>query len=134
MQTQPATGEKGFSPWAVCACLGVFSAIAGRLRRTLSAMQVLPIDVPAVIATTLGLLSLLTLVTGFTVRFAFRPMVEALALAWSNRGTARQEIALLEKRIALLERELELRRLPAVSAVSAVPEAPARNSSVSVGA
>ncbi|HEY8210588.1 MAG TPA: hypothetical protein VIG99_24060 [Myxococcaceae bacterium] len=97
-------------------------------------MEVLPIDVPAVVATTLGLMTLLIPIAGFTLRFAFKPVVEALAMAWSSRNTSRQEIALLEKRIALLERELELRRLPAVSAASPVAEVPARNSSVSVGA
>jgi hypothetical protein len=97
-------------------------------------MTYLPIDVTAVLGTVLGLMTLLIPVAGFTMRFALRPLVETLAVAWTSRTTARQEIALLEKRIALLERELELRRLPAVSATAVLPEAPARNSSVSVGA
>lgn len=94
-------------------------------------MEVLPIDVPAILGITLGLMTVLIPIAGFTLRFAFKPVVEALALAWSSRNTARQEIVLLEKRIALLERELELRRLPATSVIT---EVPARNSSVAVGA
>lgn len=105
----------------------------GAFRRTLPAMQFQPIDLPAVIATTLGLMSILVPVAGFTLRFAFKPLVEALAMAWSARNRSHEEIALLEKRIALLERELELRRLPAVTEVGQASH-PARNSSVTVGA
>ena len=96
-------------------------------------MQVLPIDLTAVIAATLGIMCFLIPVAGFTLRFAFKPIVEALAMAWTARNANHQEIALLEKRIALLERELELRRLPAVTEVAQASH-PARNSSVSVGA
>ena len=99
--------------------------------RTLSAMQVLPVDLSAILGITLGLMTVLIPIAGFTLRFALKPVVEALAVAWSARNSSREELALLEKRLALLERELELRRLPAVSAVS---EVPARNSSVTVGA
>jgi hypothetical protein len=96
-------------------------------------MQFQPIDLPAVIGTTLGVLCVLVPVAGFTLRFAFKPIVEALAMAWSAKNRSHEEISLLEKRIALLERELELRRLPAVAEVGQAPHA-ARNSSVSVGA
>jgi hypothetical protein len=80
-------------------------------------MQFQPIDVTAVVGTTLGILCFLVPVAGFTLRFAFKPLVEALAVAWGAKNANRQEIVLLEKRIALLERELELRRLPAVAEV-----------------
>ena len=103
--------------------------MTGRPGRTLSAMQVLPIDLPAVIATTLGLLSILIPMAGFTLRFALKPLVEA----WIARTHSRDEIAFLEKRIALLERELELRRLPPVAEVGQATHS-ARNSSVTVGA
>ncbi|HYV48051.1 MAG TPA: hypothetical protein VFA20_24490 [Myxococcaceae bacterium] len=92
-------------------------------------MQVLPIDLPAVIATTLGLLCLLLPMAGLTLRFALKPLVEA----WGLRNHSRDEVALLEKRVALLERELELRRLPAVTEVGQTAHS-ARNSSVTVGA
>jgi len=87
-------------------------------------MPVQPIDITAVIGTTLGILCFLVPVTGFTLRFAFKPLVEALAMGWTARNRSHEEVALLEKRIALLERELELRRLPAVS------EAPAPGATV----
>ena len=96
-------------------------------------MPVQPIDLPAVIATTLGIMCFLVPVTGFTLRFAFKPLVEALTSAWTARNRSSEEIAILEKRIALLERELELRRLPAVTEVGQSAH-PARNSSVTVGA
>jgi len=92
-------------------------------------MQVLPIDLPAVIGTTLGLLCLLLPMAGLTLRFALKPLVEA----WGLRRGSHEAIALLEKRIALLERELELRRLPAVAEVGQSAHS-ARNSSVTVGA
>jgi len=97
-------------------------------------MPVQPIDLPAVIGTTLGLLCILIPMTGFTLRFAFKPLVEALAMGWTARNRSHEEIALLEKRIALLERELELRRLPATTEVGGQTSHPARNSSVTVGA
>ena len=81
------------------------------------------------ISVALGLLCLLVPMAGFTLRFAFKPLVEA----WSARSHSSDEIALLEKRIALLERELELRRLPAVTEVGQAAHL-ARNSSVAVGA
>lgn len=82
-------------------------------------MEILPVDLTAVLGVTLGMMTVLIPIAGFTLRFALKPVVEAIALARS-RGTSREEISLLEKRIALLERELELRRLPAVSEAPSV--------------
>jgi hypothetical protein len=96
-------------------------------------MEIQPVDLTAIVGTTLGILCFLVPVTGFTLRFAFKPLVEALAMAWTARNSSREEISLLEKRIALLERELELRRLPAVTEAPTATHS-ARNSSVTVGA
>jgi len=82
-------------------------------------MEVLPVDVPAVVGITLGTMIFLIPIAGFTLRYAFKPFVEALLLA-KGRNTSKEEIALLEKRIALLERELELRRFPPVSETPSV--------------
>jgi len=75
-------------------------------------MEVLPINLTEVLGVILGVSTVLIPIAGFTLRFALRPFAEALIQARS-RGSSRDEIAVLEKRIALLERELELRKLPA---------------------
>ena len=77
-------------------------------------MQYLPIDLSAVLGITLGMMTVLIPIAGFTLRFALKPFVEAVGSVWA-RNSSRHEIEILEKRIALLERELEVRRLPAVS-------------------
>jgi hypothetical protein len=71
-------------------------------------MEFRPIDLPELIGITLGILTLLIPVTGVTLRFALRPLVEALGLGRAHRATAEQ-IAVLEKRIALIERQMDLR-------------------------
>jgi hypothetical protein len=79
----------------------------------------LPVDLTSVLGVTLGLMTVLIPIAGFTLRFALKPIVEAMIMA-RNRGASRDEISILEKRIALLERELELRRLPQVTETPAV--------------
>ncbi|HVE85937.1 MAG TPA: hypothetical protein VND93_23940 [Myxococcales bacterium] len=87
-------------------------------------MQFQPVDLSELFGITLAMLTVLIPVAGWTLRFALKPVVEAMMLA-RGRGASRDEIAVLEKRIALLERELELRRLPAAVASPDVVEAPA---------
>ncbi|MCI0673903.1 MAG: hypothetical protein L0Y64_25925, partial [Myxococcaceae bacterium] len=73
-------------------------------------------------------------VIGLTVRFAFKPLVEAIAVV--RGGRAREaELALLEKRVELLERELEhvRRGLGAGAVGSTVLELPERTRSSSLG-
>ena len=41
----------------------------------------------AFIAATLGILCFLVPVAGFTLRFAFKPVVEAMAMAWTARAS-----------------------------------------------
>ena len=68
--------------------------------------QVLPVDLNGLIAIAGGMLMILIPVTGFTVRFAIKPITEAIArLRESN--VDRETMKLLERRVVLLEQELQ---------------------------
>lgn len=77
-------------------------------------MTVQPIDLPALVGTIIGGLFILIPTVGLTVRFALKPVIEAIA---SLRDTNRERVELdqLARRIAVLERQLDAR-------VSALPE------------
>lgn len=68
-------------------------------------MQILPIDVTALVATILGISIVLVPVFGLTARFALSPMVEALSRAFEIRGT-NETLRILERRLELQEQEL----------------------------
>lgn len=70
-------------------------------------MQILPIDLTAIVAVIMGLLVVLIPVAGLTARFAFKPLVESLARVWEHKGTE-ETLAIAERRIALLEQQLEV--------------------------
>lgn len=70
-------------------------------------MDVLPIDLTAIIAVIMGMLVVLIPVAGLTARFALKPVVEAIAHMRSHQGE-RQELAILERRMALMEQQLQL--------------------------
>jgi len=68
-------------------------------------MQVLPIDLTAVIAVILGCLTILIPVAGLTARFALKPVVEALGrnrLAQADRD----QLESLAGRLELVEQQL----------------------------
>ncbi|MDQ3606498.1 MAG: hypothetical protein M3418_10005 [Gemmatimonadota bacterium] len=69
-------------------------------------MPVLPIDVTDVILAMLLGLAVLTPVVGLTARFALKPVVEALARMREAQG-ASQAVAMLERRMALVEQEMQ---------------------------
>lgn len=69
-------------------------------------MQVLPIDLTAVIAVVLGMLTVLIPIAGLTVRFAFKPVVESMARLFDSR-TVEQTVEITERRVALLESQVE---------------------------
>ncbi|MGH7445371.1 MAG: hypothetical protein ACREKM_10860 [Longimicrobiales bacterium] len=69
-------------------------------------MQVMPIDLTSVIAVTLGCLMVLIPVAGLTARFALKPITESIA-RMRESGTTNEVVALLERRVALLEQELQ---------------------------
>lgn len=70
-------------------------------------MQVLPIDITAVIATVMGISLVLIPVIGLTARFALKPTVEALSRFFEGRGRD-ETTRLLERRIALLEQQVDV--------------------------
>ncbi len=72
-------------------------------------MDIQPVDLTALVSSILALSIILVPVAGFTLRFALKPIVEAIAT--SRRGRSSDaELSLLEQRIALLERQMEASR------------------------
>jgi hypothetical protein len=66
----------------------------------------LPIDLTAIIGVFMGSLMVLIPIAGFTARFAMRPIVESLARLRES-GTKNETVAMLERRMALLEQEVQ---------------------------
>ncbi len=92
-------------------------------------MQILPIDVVALVATVMGTMIVLIPVAGLTMRFALKPTVEALGRFFEKRG-ADETLGILERRVALLEHQLEamegsVRRLEEVTEFHDRLQAPA---------
>lgn len=69
-------------------------------------MQVLPIDVTAIVAIVMGVSIILIPVAGLTLRFAIKPAVEAIAQAFEHRGLE-DTVGILERRLSILERQME---------------------------
>lgn len=69
-------------------------------------MQVLPIDLTAIISVVLGMMVVLIPVAGLTARFALKPTVEALGQFFESKGKD-EAVQLLERRCALLEQQVE---------------------------
>jgi len=69
-------------------------------------MQVLPIDLTAVVAVVLGSLMFLIPIAGITARFALKPLVDSMARFFDTR-TMEDAMAINERRVALLESQVE---------------------------
>jgi len=69
-------------------------------------MDVMPIDLTALLAVFMGISIVLVPVIGITARFALKPTVEALSRLFEHRGME-DTVAILERRMALLEQQLE---------------------------
>jgi hypothetical protein len=69
-------------------------------------MQVLPVDLVALVGTILGISVVLIPIIGLTARFALKPVVEALARTFESR-TANETVRILERRVELQEQQLE---------------------------
>ena len=65
----------------------------------------MPVDWTAVISVFMGTLIVLIPVAGLTLRFALKPIVEAMA-KWKEVQAGGQSLTLLEQRVALLEAQL----------------------------
>jgi sensor histidine kinase YesM len=57
-----------------------------------------------IVAIVMGMLTVLIPITGFTARFALKPIAEAVARMKEAQGSG-QHVALLEQRVALLEQQ-----------------------------
>ena len=69
-------------------------------------MQILPVNLTAIVAVIMAFATVLIPILGFTARFALKPLVEALG-GYMDRKGALDTIAILERRVDLLQQELE---------------------------
>ncbi len=70
-------------------------------------MEVLPVDIVSVIGVIGGISIVLIPIIGLTARFALKPTVEALSRVFEGKRDD-DSIQLLEKRIALIEQQMEV--------------------------
>jgi hypothetical protein len=69
-------------------------------------MQILPIDLTAIVAIIMGMSVVLIPVAGVTARFALKPLVESLVRVFEVKGME-ETLAIAERRVALLEQQME---------------------------
>ena len=69
-------------------------------------MQVLPVDIVALVGTILGISVVLVPVIGITARFALKPAVGALARVFEARELD-ETVKILERRVELQEHQIE---------------------------
>lgn len=69
-------------------------------------MDMFPIDLTAIVAIIMGSLMVLIPVTGLTLRFALKPLIDSMGGMAQARDTDRI-LEMSERRIALLEQQLE---------------------------
>lgn len=69
-------------------------------------MEVMPIDLVALIGTILGISIVLVPVIGLTARFALKPVVEALGRVFEGRSND-ESMRLMERRLELQEQQIE---------------------------
>jgi hypothetical protein len=68
-------------------------------------MQVQPLDIVPIIAIVMGSLTVMVPVSLVALRFAIKPIAEAIAITRSG-GASQEQLAILEKRLALLEQQM----------------------------
>ena len=69
-------------------------------------MQILPIDLVALVSSILGISVVLVPVIGITARFALKPAVEALGKVFEARELD-ESVKILERRVELQEHQIE---------------------------
>jgi len=69
-------------------------------------MQVLPVDLVALVSSILGISVVLVPVIGLTARFALKPAVEALGKVFEARSLD-ETVRILERRVELQEHQIE---------------------------
>lgn len=70
-------------------------------------MQVMPVDLTAIVAIVMGMSLFLIPVIGLTARFALKPTVEALSRFFEGRGQD-ESMKIMERRLALLEQQIDV--------------------------
>lgn len=69
-------------------------------------MQILPIDLTALVAVIMGVSVVLVPVIGLTARFALKPTVEALGRFFEHKELD-ESVHIMERRMALMEQQIE---------------------------
>jgi hypothetical protein len=69
-------------------------------------MQILPVDIVALVSVILGISVVLVPVIGITARFALKPVVEALAKVFEARELD-ESVKILERRVELQDHQIE---------------------------
>jgi hypothetical protein len=69
-------------------------------------MEVMPVDLTAIVAIVMGISVILVPVIGLTARFALKPLVESLGHFFQSRNVE-ESVRILERRMGLLEQHLE---------------------------
>ena len=70
-------------------------------------MDVKPVDLAEVLGVIMGTSIVLIPIIAVATRFAFKPLLEALVKLWATRE-GHERVAVLERRVAMLERQVEL--------------------------
>lgn len=70
-------------------------------------MQILPVDLTALVGTILGISIVLVPVMGLTARFALKPVVEALGKTFEHRALD-ETVRILERRVELQEQQIDM--------------------------
>jgi len=88
----------------------------------------MPIDLTAIVAVFMGTLIVLIPVAGATVRFAIKPIAEAMGRMKESKGSAEQ-LSLMQQRMELMEHQLgamesEMHRIKEVAEFTAQLKAP----------
>ena len=69
-------------------------------------MNVLPVDLVALVSAIMGISIVLFPVIGLTIRFALKPTVETLSRFFDHRGLD-ETVNILERRMSLLEQQIQ---------------------------
>jgi hypothetical protein len=69
-------------------------------------LEVLPIDLTAIVAIIMGISIVLVPVIGLTARFALKPFVESMGTFLQSRNVE-ETVRILERRMALMEQQME---------------------------
>jgi hypothetical protein len=69
-------------------------------------MEVLPVDLVALVSAILGISVVLVPVIGLTARFALKPLVEALGRVFESRSSD-ESMRILERRLELQEQQID---------------------------